>query len=582
MTHLAPPIWEMWDLKPPSLPPRSQLYHLAPIGMGTPLVEGLSSYLLRLAEAHHVVPLQLVHHVRDIVAEKRDFSSLTIANSHALNSHTGLAQRWVDALSSLTLRSDLRFLTMLPWSRVFSAMGLMHRYLHWCPACWHEWREAGAPLYLPLLWSVKVATICLRHQRPLQNRCPHCRQKQPIMAGLLWLGYCLHCRRELIQDCVASHVEALKREEAVGEQQRWNVQAVGSLLAAAPTLPTMPDEIMMARLTEQWITHLGQGNINATARLLNVSPHAIGRWRRKQKVALRTFLAACYASDIAPLAVFTKKQIVLSPPAAAPSKEPVSLPATPEKRPHKWKRHDQEKLRRDLEAVIAGNEYPPPRIEDVAPRLGCSTVPILRNFPEQYRVILQRRQRYREEQVREKRRAIEQALAIEMATAPPPTITQVAARLGHTGPWLSRHFPEQVRVISEQYQAYKAAQLEQKIQQLRQVLTAELDRDEWPPPTTKEVLARLPYSTRYVYEHCGEQCHALAARYAAYRREKSEERVNRIQEQVRQAVQEIHAQGDFPSRCQVGQRLSKPMTMIAACARDAYREAMLALGYDMA
>jgi len=587
MTQSALPTWEMWDMKPPPLPPRSQLYHLAPLGMGTPFVEGLSSYLLRLAEAHHVVPLQLMHYVGDTVAEKCNISSLTLSNSQALNSYTGLAQRWVSALSSLTLRSDLCFLTMLPWSRVFGVIGLMHRHLHWCPDCWHAWREVGTPLYLPLLWSVEVATICLRHQRPLQNHCPHCRHKQPAMAGLLWLGYCLHCRRELIPDCTPDPAEAAEREDAAVEQQRWNTQAVGSLLAAAPTLPTPPDETMMAHLAEQWITHLGQGNIKATARLLNVSSKVIGRWRKNQKVTLRTFLAACYTSDITPLAVFTQEQILLSPPAAAPSRETVSLPsvsetAAPDKRPHNWRRHDQEKLRRHLDAVIADNEYPPPRIEDVASRLGCSITIISRNFPEQHQTIIQRRQRYREEQAQEKRRAIEQTLAAEMGALQPQSVIQIAARFGHSGPWLSRHFPEQARAISRQCQAYEAAQQEQKTQELRQALAEALACNEWPPPTVKEVLARLPFPTRFVYKHCGEQCHALAARYATYRREKNKERANKIQALVRQAVQEIHAQGDFPSRCQVGLRLPTPMMMIPTYAREAYREAMLALGYDMA
>jgi len=195
---------------------------------------------------------------------------------------------------------------------------------------------------------------------------------------------------------------------------------------------------------------------------------------------------------------------------------------------------------------------------------------------------MQRRQLYREEQAQEKQRAIEQALAVEMGASHPQSITQVAASLGHSGPWLSRHFPEQARAASRQYQAYKAVQQEQKIQELRQALTEELACDEWPPPMVKDVLARLPYSTRFVYEHCGEQCHALAARYAAYRTEKCEERVNKIQAQVHRAVREIHTQGDFPSRYKVALRLPSPVMMIPTFARDAYRETMLTLGYDMA
>lgn len=44
----------MLDLTLPAMPLRSRLYPLKPIGVGTPLVESLTSYLTRLAYAHCV------------------------------------------------------------------------------------------------------------------------------------------------------------------------------------------------------------------------------------------------------------------------------------------------------------------------------------------------------------------------------------------------------------------------------------------------------------------------------------------------------------------------------------------------
>jgi hypothetical protein len=43
---------DSWDLTVPPLPPRTRLLPLKPIGIGTPFVEGLTSYILRLAETH--------------------------------------------------------------------------------------------------------------------------------------------------------------------------------------------------------------------------------------------------------------------------------------------------------------------------------------------------------------------------------------------------------------------------------------------------------------------------------------------------------------------------------------------------
>ena len=47
-------------LRPPLLGPRTRLYHLEPRGLGTPQVESLTGYVMRLAEAHRVTTSRLV------------------------------------------------------------------------------------------------------------------------------------------------------------------------------------------------------------------------------------------------------------------------------------------------------------------------------------------------------------------------------------------------------------------------------------------------------------------------------------------------------------------------------------------
>ncbi|MBE9207605.1 hypothetical protein IQ244_13955 [Nostoc sp. LEGE 06077] len=45
-----------YSLKQPSIPQRSRLYQIEPISIGTPLVESLTGYIARLAEAHSLFP----------------------------------------------------------------------------------------------------------------------------------------------------------------------------------------------------------------------------------------------------------------------------------------------------------------------------------------------------------------------------------------------------------------------------------------------------------------------------------------------------------------------------------------------
>jgi len=57
----TPSRFEVW-VPACEAPPRSRLYSLEPIGIGTPEVESLSSYLNRLAQAHCVTVNALIAH----------------------------------------------------------------------------------------------------------------------------------------------------------------------------------------------------------------------------------------------------------------------------------------------------------------------------------------------------------------------------------------------------------------------------------------------------------------------------------------------------------------------------------------
>ena len=51
---------EETELSAPRMPPRSRLYPLVPVGVGTPYTESLTSYITRLADAHCVTTKVLV------------------------------------------------------------------------------------------------------------------------------------------------------------------------------------------------------------------------------------------------------------------------------------------------------------------------------------------------------------------------------------------------------------------------------------------------------------------------------------------------------------------------------------------
>jgi hypothetical protein len=71
MPAVKPCSFERLDLTEPAFAEPSLLYTLTPRGLGTPYVESLSSYVVRLAEAHAVPVWRLILHVRSQVCSER-------------------------------------------------------------------------------------------------------------------------------------------------------------------------------------------------------------------------------------------------------------------------------------------------------------------------------------------------------------------------------------------------------------------------------------------------------------------------------------------------------------------------------
>jgi hypothetical protein len=125
----VPICFEVWAPAREAPPRRSRLYRLEPIGIGTPEVESLSSYLNRLAQAHCVtVTTLMVHELLPHVGtpappRAHPASTPPPGGGRGLSQHLArqinglgrIAAAWVQGLEALTGRRDLRFLTLLTW-----------------------------------------------------------------------------------------------------------------------------------------------------------------------------------------------------------------------------------------------------------------------------------------------------------------------------------------------------------------------------------------------------------------------------------------------------------------------------------
>ena len=257
----APIRFEVWAPAREAPPRRSRLYSLEPIGIGTPEVESLSSYLNRLAQAHCVTVSALIAH--ELVphlgtpAPARARRAAPPSRGGPRGLGQPLAQRiyglgrtaatWVDGLEVLTGRRDLRFLTLLAWRDVLPDRHLFSPLLRWCPACFDAWMTTGHPLYDPLLWKLNPITTCVRHQRRLRSRCRACQQRLTTFSGRSRPGYCSRCGAWLGTAGRADLQPDERLSEDAWPWQHWVVTTLGQLLQAAPRLACPPPAETVAR-----------------------------------------------------------------------------------------------------------------------------------------------------------------------------------------------------------------------------------------------------------------------------------------------------------------------------------------------
>ena len=142
-------------------------------GVGTPLVESISSYLRRL---NYATGLSMRRLGRFVGAQTGGLTG------HQSLSHCSL---WAGPASMVRLRllerltgvPELRCGTLWAVSDIVSSnLGTLGRpRRRWCPECYEEWDKSS---YEPLIWAIDLLGHCPKHNCPLQQTCAVCEAHQ--------------------------------------------------------------------------------------------------------------------------------------------------------------------------------------------------------------------------------------------------------------------------------------------------------------------------------------------------------------------------------------------------------------------
>lgn len=557
-------IYEAWnDLdRNDTLPKRSYLYHLKPIGGGSAYIESLTGYIARLAEAHSVatgalLALELrprVPPAPGVAAKKQENlqNSTFIYDAHILNGLGESPRRWVRVLEALTGKDSLHTLTMLNWGQVICNSDLLRRSRAWCPHCYDSLRNTNQLIYEPLLWNICAVTVCPIHGRPLARCCPHCKRESPLLTSKARPGYCNRCRGWLgapVQPELAAFGGAAELRIA---------SAVGDLLALGPAIQGAPSGAYFKENLMRCIRDLADGNQSAFSRATGVSLDALTHWLSPSTTfRLHPFLTMCSELGITPARMLT---------------EPI--PAGD----HEWERardlfarhssricslRPASKVRRALEEAL--NSATPISLPQVAQQLG-------------YRRVHTLRRRYQElcDEVEKKHGSIDgatprrgarytyptsemarEALEHAIRDSPQRSLIAICKEIGYRNvSSLYHRFPEHCRALVAKHREWR----DQKDQSVQNVITKALDEE--PVPTLKEVAVRLGYRPHVLRSRFRDLCAALVARRPGRKRLE--------REQIKKQLEDALGQNPPPPMQVVAQSLGRNQAHLRILFPDVY------------
>ncbi|MEH2207245.1 MAG: TniQ family protein [Nostoc sp.] len=526
---------ELWDLEKPIFPPRTHLFCLQPISIGTPYVESLASYVARLAEAHSVTTGKLITH-EIIPCEKVKYmqKSLPIKLSSTgfkkiirclkLWSGTGKETKFfIEKLQSLIGRKNLHFLTMLTFSEVIPNKYLFRECKAWCPVCYQNWRTSC--IYDPLIWTLKVFTICPYHCQILQTHCPKCHKTNPFLDANYRPGYCSKCSQWLGS---YKFNESLANQNVSKEEVKWQIWVfdnVGDLLKKAPFFSSILTRNRIKTLIAICIDKATKGNKKTFAKLLGKSEGSVKRWCNGGQIPnLHTLLQICYFSNVSLLVLFTVPLTILG----------------------------SNNVANNEESLV--NET-------------------LQDKAEKNLIILDR-----EKQFLNDLNLIEQALKGALHEYPPPSLKMLRERLGLTRNQIFyEYFSDLSYQVSSYYSQYCKCIKQQRV---RSLVLAEIGKNEYPPPTLELVVTRIKLSYSVLYKACPDLCQMIVKRAFQYRHLRAIQRVEKHCEQVRCAVLILHERGINPNLNAVKKCLIQPLILLNPIVVSTLYEMRHELGYE--
>jgi transcriptional regulator with XRE-family HTH domain len=561
------------DLTPIVIPPRSILYHMKPQCIGTPYSECLSGYAARLAQEHFISPYIMmskvviphagVPHLAYTKGQFRTYSS-------AINGLGTTSSNLVKFLEAVTLRTDLRFTTMLSWMNVLPKRGLIRQMRAWCSVCYEEWSSSDQIVYDPLIWAITSVKICIKHQQLLRQQCHHCGRQVFHLDVCTKPGYCSRCKGWLgmsAKDADLSASQTFTSDEL--EWQTWVTDNVGTLIASAPDLPSIPPKSNISSGLSALVNTVSYGRVAEFAELIKIGHPTVYQWlREKQLPKIETILRICKQLGAGP------KNLLCSDnpgrPVVCEYGRSITQGYT---KNNNTKPMDWSVVESQLTAFL--EETPALSLTQVAKRIGRSLGALRKRYPNLCAKIISRFFKYWNSPFDEV--DAKKILKAAVKEAPPPSINEVIRRINGRASHkrLQKLFPKEYRQVLKRYleRSKKPFDLEGTKAKLEAVLK------ESSPRSLREVAQSLGIIRAWLYKKLPYLCKAISARFLIFMKETRKVRKEMIQKEVYRVGKDLHAQGIYPSLQVI--KLSITTTTSDSILREPIRSLKLSLGLPL-
>jgi TniQ len=271
-------------------------------GLGTPAVESVEHYVLRLARISGTTPRKIV----SLSAPFDEQGARSTASASFFCGPGKIYKRRIENLEALTGVNTIRCGSFYLLDEVLThkAIGRDSRFRRWCPQCYTEWDESSS--WEPLQWLIDLRVTCPIHGCDLEEFCRACGAKQTRYKKHALRRHCSRCKNPLAGSAVTNPRSAYVK---------WTEQQLDDLvrLCATPGNTPLPGATFdtFSHALKRNVQHIApKGTATALDEVLQTSwkSQRGETWRR---VDIGTLLLSC-AFQATPVS-----QLLLNPVASA-------------------------------------------------------------------------------------------------------------------------------------------------------------------------------------------------------------------------------------------------------------------------